>query len=46
MAAAAPHMERKAALSSALCDSNGAQGSGEVRVGIKEKVFHHRVVRH
>jgi len=37
MAAAAPHRERRAALSSALCDSNSTQGngrelSGEVQV--------------
>ena len=28
MAAAAPHRERRAALSSALCDSDGARGNG------------------
>jgi len=27
MAAAAPHRERRAALSSALCDSDGAEGT-------------------
>jgi len=33
MAAAAPHMERRAALSSALCDSNKAQGNLGWRLG-------------
>ena len=49
MAAAAPHRERRAALSSALCDSDRARGNGmELRqgraAGGEGKGLHHRAV--
>ena len=45
MAAAAPHREQRAALSSALCGSDRARGNsmelcqGRIRLGIKKRFF-------